>query len=327
MSTPHLLEISGLRVSFGEPGRDKEVLHGVDLTVGQGEIVGLVGESGSGKSITSLAILQLLGRTGRITGGSIKLRGRELVGLPEHKMQRIRGKDVSMIFQDPTMALNPVFTVGTQLTDVIRAHRELRGDALRAEIREMLERVGIHDPDRCVKSYPHELSGGMRQRVMIAMALVCGPQLVLADEPTTALDVTVQAQIITLLRELVRDLGISMIFITHNLDLMAELCDRAIVLYGGSVMESGSTEELFLRPRHPYTRLLLDSIPRLGDARHERLAKSEGGAAVSQSLHDGASGGCPFSRRCNEAESRCFQLAPPLTRREGREIACWLHDA
>jgi ABC-type dipeptide/oligopeptide/nickel transport system ATPase component len=258
-----LLSIENLRVTFGAGNAQTEVLHGLDLQVGRGEAVGLVGESGSGKSVASLAVLGLLGSAGRISGGRIVFEGEDLGRASEARMRAVRGRRVSMIFQDPATALNPAFTIGAQLADVIRAHRPLRGRAIREEVHAVLARVGFKDPRTTARAYPHELSGGMKQRAMIAAAIVCEPALLLADEPTTALDVTVQAQIVDLLRTLVDEMDIGLVFITHNLDLVAELCSRAVVLKQGSVVEAGPVEDIFLRPSHDYTRHLIASIPRL----------------------------------------------------------------
>ncbi|HSV80300.1 MAG TPA: ABC transporter ATP-binding protein [Ramlibacter sp.] len=263
MDNKPLLQLEGLRVGFGQRGQLRDVLHGLDLRISRGEAVGLVGESGSGKSVTALAIMGLLGRHGAVTGGRILFDGRDLAQLPEATMRTVRGKEISMIFQDPTTALNPAFTIGTQLLDVMLTHRPLSAAVARKEALELLDQVGFQDPARVLRSYPHELSGGMRQRAMIAMAVSCRPKLVLADEPTTALDVTVQAQIVELLRRLVKELDLGLLFITHNLDLMGELCGRAVVLLRGDVVEQGSAADLFEQPRHPYTRMLFDSIPRL----------------------------------------------------------------
>ncbi|MFT4063734.1 ATP-binding cassette domain-containing protein [Paraburkholderia sp.] len=258
-----LLSIENLRVTFGSGNTRTEVLHGLDLQVRRGEAVGLVGESGSGKSVASLAVLGLLGNAGRISGGRIMLDGEDLGRASEARMRALRGRRVSMIFQDPATALNPAFTIGAQLADVIRAHRPLRGRAIREEVHSVLARVGFKDPRSTARAYPHELSGGMKQRAMIAAAIVCEPALLLADEPTTALDVTVQAQIVELLGTLVDEMDLGLVFITHNLDLMAELCSRAVVLKQGDVVEAGPVEEIFLRPSHEYTRHLIASIPRL----------------------------------------------------------------
>ncbi|MFM0417629.1 ATP-binding cassette domain-containing protein [Paraburkholderia aromaticivorans] len=258
-----LLSIENLHVTFGSGKTQTEVLHGLDLQVGRGEAVGLVGESGSGKSVASLAVLGLLGNAGRISGGRIVLDGEDLGRASEARMRALRGRRMSMIFQDPATALNPAFTIGAQLADVIRAHRPLRGRAIRNEVHAVLARVGFKDPSTTARAYPHELSGGMKQRAMIAAAIVCEPALLLADEPTTALDVTVQAQIVELLRTLVDEMDLGLVFITHNLDLMAELCSRAVVLKQGYVVEAGPVEDIFLRPSHEYTRHLIASIPRL----------------------------------------------------------------
>ncbi|PYE27989.1 ABC-type dipeptide/oligopeptide/nickel transport system ATPase component [Paraburkholderia silvatlantica] len=267
-----LLSVEDLRVAYGAGRAATEVLHGLDFQVSAGEAVGLVGESGSGKSVASLAVLGLLGSGGHVSGGRILFEGEDLAQAKEARMRALRGSRLSMIFQDPATALNPAFTIGTQLADVIRAHRSLRGGALRDEIESVLARVGFRDPRRTANAYPHELSGGMKQRAMIAAAIVCEPSLLIADEPTTALDVTVQAQIVELLRTLVDDLRIGLVFITHNLDLMAELCSRAVVLKQGNVVEHGDVESIFLRPAHSYTRQLIDSIPRLpalGQTHHQ----------------------------------------------------------
>ena len=315
--TAKLLTVDSLLVGFGGRDARHNVLHGVSFSVGAAESVGLVGESGSGKSVTALAIMRLLGRNGAVTGGAIRFDGRDLASLPEREMRAIRGRRIAMVFQDPNTALNPAFTIGRQIGDVMRAHRALGRRQIGSEVLDVLERVGLPDPERCARSYPHELSGGMRQRALIAMAISCQPELLIADEPTTALDVTVQAQIVTLLKQLARDLGLSLLFITHNLDLMAELCDRAVVLYGGRVMEEDDVGELFERPRHPYTRLLLDSIPRLGAVRRAPQHKAK----------DGASAGCPFAPRCPRALDRCHQDVPPVLGAAERAVACWLYGA
>ena len=324
MNESALLELKDLRVGFRRDGVVRDVLHGLNLTVHRGEAVGLVGESGSGKSVAALSILRLLGRDGVITGGEILLDGTDLTQLSTPDIRKMRGKDVSMIFQDPSTALNPAFTVGTQLRDVIKAHRDLVGPQIEKEALEVLERVGFTDLPRVVRSYSHELSGGMRQRAMIAMAIACKPRLVLADEPTTALDVTVQAQIVELLRRLVKELDLALVFITHNLDLMAELCDRAVVLYQGRVMESGPTVDLFERPSHPYTQLLFDSIPRL-----EQLQEGAGAARPSRAVPawKQASGvantGCAFAPRCAWSQDQCHNDLPALATNGQREVACW----
>jgi peptide/nickel transport system ATP-binding protein len=319
-----LLRLQKLRVGFTLGGTTHEVLHGLDLTVHRGEAIGLVGESGSGKSVAALSVLQLLGRNGAITGGEILFDDVDLAKLPMNEIRRLRGKEISMIFQDPSMALNPAFTVGTQMRDVIKAHRNLVGPQIDKEAMEVLERVGFADPPRVMRSYSHELSGGMRQRAMIAMAIACKPRLVLADEPTTALDVTVQAQIVELLRGLVKEMDLALVFITHNLDLMAELCDRAVVLYQGRVMESGNTVALFEQPAHPYTQLLFDSIPRLEQAQVPAVAgKSSKGGPGWQQANGTTSPGCPFAPRCPRADNQCGKSRPQLVSTGRTDAACW----
>jgi oligopeptide/dipeptide ABC transporter ATP-binding protein len=309
MNAP-VLAIEDLCVSFGPV----EVVHGVDVSVAPGEMVALVGESGSGKSVTALATMGLLGRGGRVTGGRIWLDGRDIAGLPETELLPLRGPDMAMIFQDPGTALNPAFSIGRQITDVLRAHRSLSRTAAREEAAALLTSVGISEADRRLSLYPHELSGGMRQRVMIAMAAACQPRLLIADEPTTALDVTVQAQVVTLLRDLCARRGIALLFISHNLDLVAEFCDRIVVMYRGRVVETARTEELFSAPRHPYTRLLLDAVMRPGQP-----ARAPGKPALSASAAPGA---CSFLPRCPVADARCGQR-PDLVGEGGHLTACW----
>jgi oligopeptide/dipeptide ABC transporter ATP-binding protein len=317
MSDRSLLEIAGLKVAFRAGADLREVVHGIDLTVGRGEAVGLVGESGSGKSVAALSTLRLLGRHGVVTGGRITFDGTDLLSLDEAQMRKVRGKDISMIFQDPTMALNPAFTIGAQILDVIHAHQAPSRTRARKEALEALDRVGFREPTTVMRSYPHELSGGMRQRAMIAMAIACKPKLVLADEPTTALDVTVQAQIVELLRRLVRELDLSLLFITHNLDLMSDLCSRAVVLYQGSVMESGPTDKLFDRPAHPYTKMLFDSIARI-----ERRPAQRRPARGWQDIKS-APAGCAFAPRCPLALPHCSAERPALQPEGAGNVACW----
>ena len=305
-----VLEVENLRVAFS----GQEVVHGVDLAVGAGERLAVVGESGSGKSVTALAVMGLLGRNGRVTGGSVRLDGCEITGLPERALRELRGPRMAMIFQDPGTALNPAFTIGRQITDVLRAHRDLDRAAARAEAASLLRSVGIADVERRLRLYPHELSGGMRQRVMIALAVACRPRLLIADEPTTALDVTVQAQVITVLRDLCATHGIALLFISHNLDLVAEFCDRIIVMYRGRVVEAAGTEALFSAPRHPYTRLLLDAVMRPGQPVRVPAAPSV--------VSDPGGGGCSFLPRCPVADARCMER-PALFGDTRHLTACW----
>ncbi len=311
-----LLEIAGLRVGFPVGGVRVDALGGVDLRIDHGEAVGIVGESGSGKSLTALAIMRLVSPPGRIEGGAIRLMGRDLLELGERGMRSVRGREISIVFQDSLTSLNPAFTIGRQLVDVISTHQRLGGRAARAEAREALALVGIA-PER-LDAYPHEFSGGMRQRVLIAMAVACRPKLLIADEPTTALDVTVQAQIMRLLARLRAELGLSLLFITHNLDLMAEICDRAYVLYGGKVMETAPVEELFGAPRHPYTQRLLECIPRLADFERPLTPIPGQPPALGGSLS-----GCPFEPRCPKAVGLC-RTNPPALLGDGHREACWI---
>jgi peptide/nickel transport system ATP-binding protein/oligopeptide transport system ATP-binding protein len=312
-----LLEVDDLRIGFPVGGRMVEVVRGVSFRLDAGEALGLVGESGSGKSQTALAILHLLRPPGRVTGGAIRFDGQDLAQAGPAAMRRLRGGAISIVFQDAMAGLNPVFSIGTQLTDVITAHRRMGARAARDVAVEALELVGIRGAGTRLGAYPHQFSGGMRQRVLIAMAIACRPRLLIADEPTTALDVTVQAQIVALLAELRARLGLSLLFITHNLDLMAEICDRAVVLYGGRVMEDAPVAALFGAPRHPYTRALLDCVPRLSDVPGE-LAPIGGAPPVAGRLGEG----CPFAPRCGLAIETCG-TAPKLAVTGAHRVACW----
>ena len=313
-----LLEVEGLRVGFPVGGRMVEVVRGVSFSIAEGEALGLVGESGSGKSQTALAVLRLLKPPGRILGGRVRFAGEELTRASEGAMARLRGAGISIIFQDALAALNPAFAIGTQLEDVVMAHRGGARRAARDVAVEALARVGIPDPGGRLGQYPHQFSGGMRQRALIAMAVACGPRLLLADEPTTALDVTVQKQIVRLLAQLRGELGLALLFITHNLDLMAEICDRAVVLYGGMVMEEAPVGALFGSPRQPYTRALLACVPRLTDAAGA-LGTIEGSPPVPGQL--GA--GCPFEPRCSARLGVCASERPAEVWEGGRRVACW----
>jgi peptide/nickel transport system ATP-binding protein/oligopeptide transport system ATP-binding protein len=317
---PPLLEVSGLRVAFPTKGGLAEAVKGVDFALRPGEAVGLVGESGSGKSLTAMAILRLIAAPGRITGGSIRFDGADLLALPESGMRGLRGRAISMVFQDPSTSLNPAFTIGRQIIDTVRAHRPGLGRAAaREQAIESLALVGIADPGRRLASYPHEFSGGMRQRVLIAMAIACQPKLLIADEPTTALDVTVQARVVDLLNDLRARLGLTVLFISHNLDLVAEICDRVVVMYAGRVVEAAGAEDLFTQPRHPYTRLLQRCIPRIGGdgARLEVID----GAPPAPGQHVA---GCAFAPRCPEAASVCRESPPHLAPLGRHDVACWM---
>ncbi|MER8483478.1 ABC transporter ATP-binding protein [Mesorhizobium sp. M1322] len=314
-----ILSISGLRAVFRIAGRDIAAVQDVDLTIGSGETVALVGESGSGKSVTSLSIIGLLPKKiGHIAEGSIALRRRdgtvtELTGLDPESLRKVRGNDIGMVFQEPMTSLNPVYTIGEQIAEPIRihlgkSHRDAAADAVR-----LLAQVGIPDPDRRARQYPHELSGGMRQRATIAMALSCNPTLLIADEPTTALDVTIQAQILDLLAELQAQRGMGILFVTHNLRVVAEIADRVAVMYAGRIVESGPVSEVFTRPRHPYTAGLMRSVPRLGQATKLKAAGTPlptiAGNVPSLAL---LPKGCSFAPRCAMAVDACRAAVPPL---------------
>ena len=323
--TPHdtthaLLSVRDLRVTFQRSGEKPFVaVDGVSFDVRPGETVGLVGESGCGKSVTSLAIMGLLPRRGVAVEGEVSLQGTNLLTQPAEKMRDRRGRDLGMIFQDPLSSLNPVISIGIQVTEVLERHRGLSRKAAMPIARDMLDKVGIPDPDRRLKDYPHQLSGGMRQRALIAMALACQPRLLIADEPTTALDVTIQAQILALLKELVQDTGTALVMITHDLGVVAGLCDRVNVLYGGKIVERGDRHPLFASPRHPYTAGLLASIPRLDAPRGERLTPIPG--SVSDNLPwDHA---CAFAPRCPNALEVCREVRPELLDDDGnRALRC-----
>jgi len=318
--TTPLLEVRNLTVEFRTEHGITRAVDNISFDVGFGEAMGVVGESGCGKSVTALAILGLIpSPPGRIAAGSIKLNGRELVGLPESKLRKIRGSEISMIFQEPMTALNPVFTVGNQMSDVLRRHKGLSRKQAREDAAELLRLVGIPDPKQRLREYPHELSGGMRQRVMIAMAVSCSPKLLIADEPTTALDVTTQAQVLEEINLLREKLGTAVLFITHDLGVIAELCDRAIVMYCGMIVEEAPIEPLYDRPRHPYTEGLLASIPRIRDRKLKRLPTIAG--MVPDLLH--LPDGCRFADRCEKATGRCQLEIPTLEGARKRKVACF----
>jgi oligopeptide/dipeptide ABC transporter ATP-binding protein len=322
MAAP-LLSVSDLRTYFHTDRGVARAVDGVSFTVEPRETVGIVGESGCGKSVTSLSILRLIAPPGRIEGGSrIEFEGRDLATLPEREMRRIRGNRIAMIFQEPMSALNPVFTVGDQIAEVARIHAGASRRDAWAKAVEMMRLTGIADPETRAKQYPHQLSGGMRQRVMIAMALVMGPALLIADEPTTALDVTIQAQILELLAELRARAGMSMLLITHDLGVIAETAQRVIVMYAGEVVEEAVVGELFARPHHPYTEGLLEAMPRVGEQR-ERLTVIPGTVPPSTAWP----AGCRFHDRCPYAWERCAREHPPLYPLDGGHVSrCHLAD-
>jgi peptide/nickel transport system ATP-binding protein len=317
-----LLTVEDLKVSFYTRDGENQAVRGVSLHIDEGETVGIVGESGSGKSVTAKAIMGLIAPPGRVIGGDIRFAGESLTGLSEKDWRRIRGNRIAMVFQDPMTSLNPVKKIGAQLTEVIRRHRGLGKDEALKEAVEMLRRVGITQPERRVDQYPHEFSGGMRQRVMIAMALSCKPELLIADEPTTALDVTIQAQILDLLKELKANSRLSVVLITHDLGVVAQVCSRVVVMYGGMIMEEGTVEDIFYRPKHPYTQGLLHSVPKRKGGARERLVPIEG---TPPDLLDPPPG-CPFRERCPHAMSKCAELPPRFEVGPGHRALCWLND-
>jgi oligopeptide/dipeptide ABC transporter ATP-binding protein len=317
-----LLEVKELQTHFSTRGGVVRAVDGVSWDIEEGETVALVGESGCGKSVTALSIMRLVSQpAGRIVGGHIGFKGRDLLTLSEDEMRRVRGREIGMIFQEPMTSLNPVLTIGRQLTEGLEIHLGMsHGDAQRRAT-ELLGMVGIPDPARRLAQYPHQFSGGMRQRMMIAMALACDPALVLADEPTTALDVTIQAQILELMKDLSRRLGVAMLIITHNLGVVARYADRVNVMYAGRIIERGTARELYGSPRHPYTLGLLRSVPRLDEPRRARLAPIEGQPPDLTRLPPG----CAFAPRCAFRVDRCAHEVPPLEPVEGpgHVSACW----
>jgi peptide/nickel transport system ATP-binding protein len=304
-----LLEVSELSVTFAHKGeREVRAVDGVSFSVDAGEVVGLVGESGCGKSVTALAIMGLLPRRGVRTGGKAVLDGMNLLELDPRTLRDIRGREIAMIFQDPLSSLNPVVPIGVQVTEVLERHRGMRGKAAEKEATSLLDRVGIPDPRRRLKEYPHQLSGGMRQRALIAMAVACAPRLLIADEPTTALDVTIQAQILELLKDLVRDSGTALLMITHDLGVVAGMCEKINVLYAGRVVETAPRRVLFAQRLHPYTVGLLGSIPRLDSPRGERLTPITGSVRDVLPWLEG----CAFAPRCFNRIDRCLDGPPDL---------------
>jgi len=322
-----LLRVQDLQVEFNSRRGTALVLNGVDLEIHAGQTLCVVGESGCGKSMTALALLRLIpSPPGRIRAGQIMFHGEDLVSATEQRMREIRGNRISMIFQEPMTSLNPVLTVGDQIGESLRAHAAADAAGARAQAIEMLRQVGIPAPERRVDEYPHQLSGGMRQRVMIAIALACRPDILIADEPTTALDVTVQAQIFDLLRELQRDKGTAIVLITHDMGVVAEMADRVMVMYAGRVVEQGTTDQVLNRPGHPYTRGLIACLPELGSSRQaRRLPLAEISGVVPSIWELGA--GCAFRERCPDATPRCALEVPAmhtLDESTGHAAACWL---
>ena len=317
----HLLSVQDLHTSFFTDSGEVHAVNGVSFNLDPGEVLGIVGESGSGKSVTAYSIMQILADTGRITQGSILYKGDDITKWTERQMSAFRGKCCSIVFQDPMTSLNPVFTVGSQLREAIELHTDKRGAAAKARAIEMLELVGINEPAKRIKQYPFELSGGMRQRVMIAMALACEPDILIADEPTTALDVTIQAQILELIADLQKKMGMAVILVTHDLGVIADMCDNIIVMYGGHICERGTADEIFYNSRHEYTKGLLRSIPNVNNMK-QKLIPIAGTPINILNLP----AGCAFCTRCDEAMKICLEQQPEeMVINDDHYASCWLN--
>ena len=318
-----LLEIKDEYLSFFTPAGEVKALSGVSFSLEEGEVLGIVGESGSGKSVTAYSIMGLTAFPGKLIGGTIRFNGHQVDKMTEKEFRKMRGNEVSIIFQDPMTSLNPVYTIGNQIEEVIKLHTDKTSREAHERARELLELVGINEPEKRLKQYPHELSGGMRQRVMIAIALACEPKLLIADEPTTALDVTIQAQILELMQELRAKLGMSIIMITHDLGVVASMCERIAVMYAGHIVEYGTTDEIFYSPSHEYTKGLINSIPKLNVKEVERLVPIEGQPVDLMN----PPAGCPFAPRCNSCMKICLNKMPPKTVLSDTHYThCWLRQ-
>ncbi len=316
-----MLEVKDLRTSFFTPAGEVKAVNGVSFELEHGKVLGIVGESGSGKSVTAYSIMQILEKTGKIVSGSIKFNGQELVGAGEKVMKTIRGNKISIIFQDPMTSLNPTYTIGHQLMEAILLHTDRNKKEAYDRAVEMLRLVNVNDPEKRMKQYPFEFSGGMRQRVMIAMALACEPDVLIADEPTTALDVTIQAQILELMQSLQKELGMAIIMITHDLGVVAQLCDEVIVMYAGSICEQGTADEIFYNPKHEYTKGLIRSIPTV-DNDDEKLQPITGTPIDLLNMP----AGCPFAPRCDAAMKICLrERCQSLDINSDHRAACWMN--
>lgn len=314
-----LLEVQNLVVEFGPVTRPLRVVNDVSFSVGAGESVGIVGESGSGKSMTALSILRLINEPPARVSGKIFFQGRDLMALPRRDLPAIRGKDIGMIFQEPMSSLNPVMTIGDQIEEVLLLHENLSAAARRDRVLALLRLVGMPDPENRLRAYPDQFSGGMRQRVMAAIAMACNPRLLIADEPTTALDVTIQAQVLEMMLDIRKRFNSAILLITHDLGVVAEICDRVVVMYAGHVMEDADVHDLFANPRHPYTQGLLKSVPTLEDD-HKRLYQIQGSVPPAGTIRQG----CPFRARCPQRMERCAVEMPPLVAHGPRQLAaCW----
>lgn len=320
MEKKHLLEIKDLQVSFVNKKMEVPAIQGISYYLDEGEVLGIVGESGSGKSISSHCILKLLPENGRIKNGKILFEGKDIIPMSAKEIADIRGNKISMIFQDPMTSLDPLFTVGYQIEESLKKHTKLNKKQREEQSIRLLDMVGINQPEKRIKQYPHEFSGGMRQRAMIAMALSLRPKLLIADEPTTALDVTIQAQIIELLKKLKDELNMSIIFITHDLGVVSDICDKIVVMYAGEIVEAGKKRQIFYESKHPYTEGLLNSVPKLEQSREEKLIPIEGNPPDMQILGSE----CPFAHRCGYAMKICARQKPPkLMVDEEHEVSCW----
>ena len=320
MGSSHLLEVTDLKVSFFTHAGEVKAVDGISYFVDEGEVLGIVGESGSGKSVEAYSVMGLLQNPGRIVDGKILFEGRDVISMSRRERRSLCGKDISMISQNPMTCLNPVYTIGTQLCEALRNHEKVTKKEALKRVKEALKKVGINNIDQRVNQYPHELSGGMRQRVMIAMGMICNPKLLIADEPTTALDVTIQAQILELMRGLQKETGMGVIFITHNLGVVAEICDKVAVMYAGRLVEKAPVRELFYRPAHPYTAGLLQSMPNMHSETHERLLSIPG---TPVNLLEAPSG-CMFHPRCKHCMEICRLKTPEEIRIGEKHFAsCW----
>ena len=316
-----LLEVNDLHTSFFTPAGEVRAVNGVSFNLDRGKVLGIVGESGSGKSVTAYSIMQILEKTGKIVSGSIKLDGKELVGIPEKEMKGVRGNKISIIFQDPMTSLNPTYTIGHQLMEAILLHTNRNKQQAYDRAVEMLKLVNVNEPEKRMKQYPFEFSGGMRQRVMIAMALACEPDILIADEPTTALDVTIQAQILELMQQLQKELGMAIIMITHDLGVVAQMCDEVIVMYAGSICEQGTADEIFYNPKHEYTKGLMRSIPTVGND-GEKLQPITGTPIDLLNMP----AGCAFAPRCDNAMKICLrEKCQRMQINADHQAACWMN--
>ncbi len=318
----NVLEVENLNVEFNMDGKYYHAVRDVSFYIEPGEVLGLVGESGCGKSVTSLALVRLLTKTARISG-SVRYNGRDLLTLSDSQMRQIRGDEISMIFQEPMTSLNPVYKIGSQISETLLLHRNISAREAFAQSVEMLKKVGIPRPDDIMDEYPHQLSGGMRQRIMIAIAMACNPQLLIADEPTTALDVTIQAQILELMKGIGSEFGTSTLLITHDLGVVAEMCNRVAVMYAGEVVEQGKVDDIFYNPQHPYTRGLLNAIPKIDAESKSRLQPIEGNVPSITRMPRA----CRFAPRCVHVMDRCKVEPPPLFETDDEHVArCWLNE-